>query len=412
MLSRSEFSTQVADAYEHLYDLVYLGTHPLTGLIVPATTGGHRENAWKLHQTLLDAIEELDPGPKAPTFSREWRRHRLMALRFVDGLGPEAVASQLAVSRRQYYRMHETAIEAVANVLWNRYVVPSQEISAISTALPQAGGPQESVNRLELLRLEAAQMAQATRYARIDEVVKRALDVLQDWLNQRAITISLAIPDDLPDVAVQRNLLRQMLLAMLGYLTEQAEHTALRMEARAEQAVVRLLAQVDPANCAAPSEAQERLAALDELALLNEVVLQPVTLGAAVVGFEMRLPARARRTVLVVDDNEDVLELFQRYLSMHNYDPVTARTFQEALALAQRLQPFAITLDLMMPDQDGWDLLQALLNRADTQHIPIIVCSVLKQKELALSLGATAFLEKPVSDQVLLSALNALDQRR
>jgi CheY-like chemotaxis protein len=64
----------------------------------------------------------------------------------------------------------------------------------------------------------------------------------------------------------------------------------------------------------------------------------------------------------------------------------------------------------MIPDRDGWDLLQVLLNQPDTQHIPIIICSVLKQKELALSLGATAFLEKPISEQSLLSVLTALEE--
>ncbi len=68
----------------------------------------------------------------------------------------------------------------------------------------------------------------------------------------------------------------------------------------------------------------------------------------------------------------------------------------------------AIILDLMMPDQDGWDLMQIFLNQASTQAIPIIVCSVLKQKELALSLGATAFMEKPVAEQELLSVLASL----
>ena len=112
--------------------------------------------------------------------------------------------------------------------------------------------------------------------------------------------------------------------------------------------------------------------------------------------------------MLVVDDNDDVLELFRRYLVPHGYHVLTARSVPEALELAERIHPYAITVDLMLPGQDGWDLLQILLNRSDTRQIPIIVCSVLKQKELALSLGATAFLEKPVTEEMLLSSLSAL----
>ena len=116
-----------------------------------------------------------------------------------------------------------------------------------------------------------------------------------------------------------------------------------------------------------------------------------------------------QRAVLVVDDNEDVLELCRRYLAPHGYGVITATTAEEAIDLAAQLQPFAITLDLMLPGQDGWDALQALLNRPDTQRIPVIICSVLKQRELALSLGATAFLEKPVTEQGLLAALRMLE---
>jgi len=128
------------------------------------------------------------------------------------------------------------------------------------------------------------------------------------------------------------------------------------------------------------------------------------------VGFELALPI-AERTVLVVDDNEDVLELFRSYLQPHRYRVVTVRSAREVLDIARETQPYAITLDLMMPGQDGWDVLQTLLNQPETRSIPVIVCTVLRQKELALSLGAAAFLAKPVSESALLSALESLEEQ-
>ena len=74
----------------------------------------------------------------------------------------------------------------------------------------------------------------------------------------------------------------------------------------------------------------------------------------------------------------------------------------------ERPLPSAIILDLMMPDRDGWDLLQFFLHQPATQATPIIVCSVLRQKELALSLGAAAFIEKPISEQHLIDILTQL----
>lgn len=406
MLSEQEFAEQVADAYEHLYDLVYLRTQPLADLLVPGPNLQRKEKAWHLHRLLLEAIEDLDPGPQAPAFSHEWRRHRAMVLRYQECLEPQAVADQLAVSRRHYYREHDAAIAAIAGILWERHRGQVEQ-----AAIPPLAAPEPASPGLELLRLEAARMAQADRYARASDVAAGVLSLLQEVLHQRRLQVRCALPEDLPGLPMDRGLLRQMLLAMLGYLIERTEQAAIEISARVEEATFHLSLRADPpaAVRAGLPEDRERLSAIEEMAAMGNAHLQLVWHGQSVTGFALELATRPRRTILVVDDNKDVLALFQRYLSLHHYLVVAAQTASEALAQARRLQPHAITLDLMMPGRDGWDVLQTLLNQPDTRHIPIIVCSVLKQKELALSLGATAFLEKPVTEQALLSVLAALE---
>lgn len=410
MLSKAEFIEQLTDAYDHLYDLVYLRTHPLTGILIPDAGLHRKEKAWQLHHVLLDVINELDPGPQAPVFSREWRRHRLMILRYEDGLDPQSVANELAISRRHYYREHEAAINAIASVLWNRYTTrPAASDQVAATAVER----QEAPSRLEMLRLEAARVTQPRHYACIDDVIQGVLSLLQDMLRQHNLDISLAIPESPPGVSVDRILLRQILLGIMGYLTERTESATIRLTTQFEASTVYLSLTMDPPTSFHPAsreEMEERLSAFEEMAALSCVQILPIKAGCSIIGFEIQLPTIPRRTVLVVDDNEDVLELFQRYLLSNGYSVVTAQTAHDALALARRLEPHAITVDLMMPDQDGWDLLQTLLNQSETSHIPIIVCSVLKQKDLALSLGASFFLEKPFTERTLLSALEALEQ--
>ena len=80
----------------------------------------------------------------------------------------------------------------------------------------------------------------------------------------------------------------------------------------------------------------------------------------------------------------------------------------QVLSLARQLQPQAITLDVMMPTIDGWEVLQMLQTDPETQHIPVIVCSVWDEPELASSLGAAGFLKKPITQKDLLSALARL----
>lgn len=409
MLPAKEFVDQVEDAYSRLYDLVYLRTHPLTDLLIGDSSLSPKEKAWQLHHLLLEVIGELKPAPQVPVVSRPWRRHQLLVLRYVRALDVETVAQELGISSRHYYREHRIAMEALAATLWPRRVSSSQSTTDVgrSPSEEQAG-----LGHLELLRLETARVAQASRFASVDGVVEKALALLNKMLEQRHVKVQAQIPPALPRVSVDESLFRQLLLGVVEFLVEPAQGATLRLSARAEEAVVHLSVRVDLDTAVGQpraADAAERLAAIRELAALSGAQTYMAQAGETIVTFDLQLPV-ARRTVLVVDDNEDVLELFRRYLTPHSYHVVTTRTSQEALTLARQLKPYAITLDLMMPGQDGWDLLQTLLTQPETRQIPIIVCTVLKQKALALSLGASAFLEKPVSEQVILRALEALRQ--
>ena len=122
--------------------------------------------------------------------------------------------------------------------------------------------------------------------------------------------------------------------------------------------------------------------------------------------------ASDRRTVLVVDDEREICDMLQGFLADYGYDVVTARNGSEALALAEQLQPFAITLDVLMPEMDGWELLAKLKDSITTADIPVIVISVSEDKATGSVLGATAFIPKPVTKELLLSEIDMLSQRR
>ncbi len=392
MLSAEEFAQRLLDAYEHLYDLVYLRSHPFTEVLLEPISDTRKERAWELHYLLLTAIQELNPGVHAPTVSREWRRYRLMMLRYVDGLSPQEVADRLAISRRHYYRAHDEALQALVSILWQRYSVREGSLVA-----PNADPPaQIPADRLELLRLEAAQLSRAGGQTSIEWVLAGVLALLKEKLREQLIDVETVIAPETV-VSVDKTLLRQLLLGVLGYLIEDVRDTRVRITALPEGETVCLSVETSPPLSA-------NTAAFVELASVSDAVVERIPNG-----FRLFIPARKRQqSVLVIDDNPDVLELFQRYLALHSYEVSLAQNAQQALDHLKQIQPFAIILDLMMPDLDGWDLLQLFLNQPKTQSIPLIVCSVLKQKELALSMGATYFLEKPLSEQKLISVLELL----
>jgi CheY-like chemotaxis protein len=113
-------------------------------------------------------------------------------------------------------------------------------------------------------------------------------------------------------------------------------------------------------------------------------------------------------SVLVIDDNQGLVELLRRYLTGLMCRVWTATNGSAGLELAAQLSPDAIILDVMMPEMDGWELLQRLRSHPSTAAIPVIICSVFNDPELAYSLGASTILTKPVKQIDLVDALRQL----
>ena len=117
------------------------------------------------------------------------------------------------------------------------------------------------------------------------------------------------------------------------------------------------------------------------------------------------LPSALAAVVLAVEDNPHTVDLWHRYLEGTSLALVALTDPQDALAKAIELHPAALILDVMMPGADGWKLLNQLRHHPQTQHIPIIVCTVLPQRDLALALVAADFVRKPVTRASFRAAL-------
>jgi signal transduction histidine kinase/CheY-like chemotaxis protein len=111
------------------------------------------------------------------------------------------------------------------------------------------------------------------------------------------------------------------------------------------------------------------------------------------------------RTVLVIDDDPAVREMMQRYLSHRGFHVVTADGGRKGIEMARSLQPAVITLDVMMPELDGWGVLAALKTDEQTSSIPVIMVTITNNKERGQFLGAEEFLSKPVDWKRLAAVL-------
>lgn len=115
---------------------------------------------------------------------------------------------------------------------------------------------------------------------------------------------------------------------------------------------------------------------------------------------------KSRKTILVVDDELEAMNLIADYLSKEGYNTLKAASGAEALKLAKTHKPFAITLDLIMPEMDGLETLQHLKKDPKTSGIPVIIVSVSDDRKTGLTLGAVGHVTKPVIRNELIKEIN------
>jgi signal transduction histidine kinase/CheY-like chemotaxis protein len=117
------------------------------------------------------------------------------------------------------------------------------------------------------------------------------------------------------------------------------------------------------------------------------------------------------KTVLAIDDNPEAIDIMRKYLG-EDYNVVGLLSSEKAVEKAKEIKPLAITLDILMPKKDGWQVLRELKNTPETQDIPVIILSIVEDRKLGFSLGATEYMLKPVEKEVLLRKLRNLGKTR
>ena len=135
--------------------------------------------------------------------------------------------------------------------------------------------------------------------------------------------------------------------------------------------------------------------------------------GVEVTALEASSPETAtslsnNRTILVAEDNEQAAQLLGIYLTEAGYQVEYATDGEEAIAKASEIHPFAITLDILLPKKDGWQVLREMKTRPNLQSIPVIIVSVTEERQLAFGLGAVDHLVKPIDKEALITSLRSL----
>lgn len=390
----TELEEQIRDALNSYYDFAYLQRHPLASLLVGDQVMTSQTRAKELRRILLEAIEELNPGNAIAVRAPERRAYAILMGLYVEAQTPAEIARSLSISERQLRRDRSAAIAALTSIVRDRYLVESSGSSGDTT----------------LLRHESTRLAQVRELLDITEVVETLASLLQTLADERGFTLSVFSQPDIPSPRANRVLLRQALISFTTHLVTGLPVTQLTLEAlyEEEDAIVAIRARCSRCETSDVELDHLTLESAETMveALGGRVECRIGTESGVCVTIAVLLPVEREVTVLVVDDNESLFALFQRYTVGHPYQLVHASGVEEALAELEAYSPEIITVDLMMPNRDGWELLQHLKISTNVGPAAIVVCSVLAEPELAQLHGADLYLKKPVHQIDLLRTLN------
>jgi adenylate cyclase len=116
-------------------------------------------------------------------------------------------------------------------------------------------------------------------------------------------------------------------------------------------------------------------------------------------------PSGQGQRVLVIDDEETARDILRSVLMREGFDVVTAESGPQGIKLARQVRPSLITLDVLMPELDGWSVLQELKHADDLSDIPVIIVTIVDEENRGYALGAAAYLTKPIDRERLRKAL-------
>lgn len=402
------FVEQVKQVLEHLYDFAYLQQHSLArvydgGGDLSAKTAGRQ-----LRHDLIKIIESLKPNGDTHFRAPVARLYNLLHLYYVENLTIQEAAIELGLSERQAYRDLRRGQENVAAVLWDKRL-PDSGNAANGISMPEVNPVTPDFSfESEIARLKVD-------FGLVDFVSLfwQAKAAVERLAQQQAVEIRV---DDAPHpmmLSTDAAIAHQVMVSLLSFAIQQASSQA-SSQTSPNVLNVTFASHLHPATLtmryrttngsdlptlldSLVSRLAQRIRWQIFLDILPDQLVQ-ITLHTQ--------PEKVK--ILIIDDNDGWIELLQRFVEGYDCLVVTPTEELDAIQYAQEFKPTLIILDVMMPKRDGWELLQRLRAQPTTANVPIIVCSVFNDPQLAYSLGATAFVAKPTNQTIILETFGQL----
>ena len=288
---------------------------------------------------------------------------------------------------------------------------------------------------LDISKIEAGKMELAFEEIDLTEIFESVLSTARGLVKDKPVKLISSIVETLPQVHADPTRVRQILLNLLSNAAKFTDEGSITLSAKQQLdsfGQPEIYISVTDTGVGIPLESQADLfepftqvdgsatrktggtgLGLSITRLLVDLHGGMINVESApgkgsTFSFSLPLTAKDKLTILSVDSDIQVSLLYQRYLQGTDYQVITLVEPDDVKELARPYQPFAITLALVFPDQDGWEIFETLKADPDTQDIPVIICSLREEQEKAQVMGAAGYLLKPILSNDLRNALNRI----
>lgn len=397
--SDPEQEKDLRDCLAHFHDYAYLVSHPFLDRIpeVRALQDEARVRAFRRITTRL--IERLRPSGELAPEDPAWRPYRVLQQRYLMGQEMAAVQVGMQMSKRQLHREQRRGLQALL-------------ASLTKSAEQPLGASQGDQDPQDSLRSHV--LPDRSAFGPVDVLgqIERAIASVQPLADAQNVT--LRIHSAAPSLVIDGYpaLFRQLLVGLFSLAIRHTEGSTVSIQA----------ASSDPRYCtvtleiACPSHsAPEPLAIGSVQTALAQVQQADLDVFETSTGtsIKARWPSRpSQETVLLVEDNPDLVSLMTVYLREQGYTVVAVSDSLTATEQIRGRMPDYVVLDVVLQGIDGWELLRQLKADERTREIPVVICSVLQEPELANALGADAYLPKPITPADLRQCLDRLAEQR
>lgn len=302
---------------------------------------------------------------------------------------------------------------------------------------------------LDLSKIEAGKMELQIDDVNLNEVVKSSLSTAEGLIKDKPIELVTNVQPDLPMVKGDELRINQVLTNLIANAIKFTEKGRITIEASLhsnDQSKNEVLVTVTDTGIGIAPEDQnklfQRFSQVDDsptrrtggtglgLSICRSLIeLHGGRIGllSSEVGkgstfyFTLPVPEEPETTpfeniihgdhvILSIDDDPQVITLYERFLKPYGFEVIPLTDPMQSVEKAIEIKPFAITLDIMMPNKDGWQVLNELKRNEETKDIPVMICSILEEEEKGFSLGASDYLVKPFLHDDLANAIKRLNR--